>query len=201
MMAKRIWAVLFGVVAVAMIVWWVGRRQAIPVTPPPADTGVRVVRVGPPPQPSQPQPLPTRMPHAAPAPLAVPPNPGAGDDPVAQLIPPAGSDPAQLHARFRAEPRDPAWAARNEAGLRNALADVPQIGGGNALAVRCATSLCEVSGTMTPGLPEADGNRTMQALQGDALSRRAATLGLDGRMTSFGSSNGRPTFLLIYTRK
>lgn len=200
-MTKRIGAVLFVVVAVAMIVWWVGRQRAATVTPPPADTGVRVVRVDSPPQTSQPQPLPTRVPQTALTPLAVAPNPGAIDDPVTQQILAAGSDPAQLHARFIAEPRDPDWAAQNEGGLRNALADVPEIGGGNPLAVRCATSLCEVSGTMTPGLTEGDVNRTMQALQGDALSRRAEGLGLDGQTMRFGASNGRPNFLLIYARR
>ncbi len=195
-MAHRNWIVALAVIALAGLGWWyAGRRPASPTPRATADE-VHVVAAAPAPLSAA-----TAAPHASPtvAPIVagVPPEP----DPVAAMLATDDVSPTQLHARFRAEPRDPAWAARNEAGLRNALADIPQIGGGNALAVQCASSLCEVSGDYAANLPLADANAVMQALQGEVLSHRATALGLDNPTSSFGSAHGRPTFFLVYRRK
>ena len=56
-------------------------------------------------------------------------------------------DTVDLHARVRAEPRDPDWAPRIEEQIRSAALRIPLIGkGGNALRITCASTLCEVAG-------------------------------------------------------
>ncbi|MBI0476877.1 hypothetical protein D9601_16110 [Sphingomonas sp. MA1305] len=194
-MAQRNWIVALAVIALAGLgYWYAGRR---PTSPPRAAADeVPVVAASPAPAAAA-----TVAPRAAPAPSPAAAGVTPQPDDIAATLPPDGISPAQLHARFRAEPRDPAWASRSEAGLRNALAEIPQIGGGNALTVQCASSLCEVSGDYAANLPLADANAVMQALQGETLSRRATALGLDNPTSSFGSAHGRPTFFLVYRRK
>src|SRR5260221_9441456 len=95
------------------------------------------------------------------------------------------TQPADLHARVRAETRDPDWAPRTEAAVRARLLQIPVVGkDGNTLRVICAATLCEFAGTLIgteqpleqydPKLPL---NRAMIGLQGKA-DNDLAKLGL-----------------------
>lgn len=121
-------------------------------------------------------------------------------------------DPAALHAKVRAEPRDAAWAPRLERALRERLLRIPLIGrDGNALRVTCATDLCEIGGTIRwpypptqdydPKLPE---SRAQSALQDKALNDDLAKLGLKHQAGLFTGAQGKPeriVFLLYYARE
>jgi DNA-binding CsgD family transcriptional regulator len=119
-------------------------------------------------------------------------------------------DPAALHARVRAEPRDANWAPRIEAAIRARTMQIPLIGkNGNTLRVTCAVKLCEIAGSMKwsmppreydPKLPE---SRAQQDLQSAPYSNDLAKLGLKFETALFTGSKEHPdqmVFLLYYSR-
>jgi DNA-binding CsgD family transcriptional regulator len=132
-------------------------------------------------------------------------------DPLIGMPLQTGPDPTALHAKVRAEARDPNWAPSMEASIRPLVLQIPLIGkGGNVLRVTCATSLCEIAGTMVwpvslqkgydPKLPQ---SRAQSALQDKPLNDDLAKLGLKRESGLFTNANGKPdrmVFLLYYSR-
>lgn len=121
------------------------------------------------------------------------------------------SQPADMHAKVRLEPRNAEWAARMEATVRARLFQIPLIGkDGNALRVTCATDLCEIAGSLIgegqpikdydPKLPL---NRATLDLQDKPLIDDLAKLGLKTEGGSFVSGQGKPSrevFFLYFSR-
>lgn len=115
-----------GVLIVALTVlagWWVAAERK------PETTGVVSVTA------SSPVRAPQRSQQAATSPVAM-----------APATAPLANDPDQLLMKSRGEARDVAWAARSEAVIFGLLRTVPQVGRGRPLDIKCAASLCEVSG-------------------------------------------------------
>src|SRR5437763_1443660 len=122
-----------------------------------------------------------------------------------------GPEPAELHARIRAEPRDPQWAGRMEHQIEARLMSLPLVGkDGNALRVTCASTRCEIAGTLIAPASKKEQedqnsqyNRTVRDLQVPPLTDDLAHLGLKMESGSFLRGNGRPdrvVFLLYYPR-
>ena len=138
--------------------------------------------------------------------------------PVSEVDPLLGSplqtapDPAALHARIRTEARDAEWAGRTEAAIRARAMQIPLIGtNANALRVTCATTLCEIAGSIQttanppaeydPKLPE---SRAIAALQAAPFVDDIMKLGLKsetGLFTGNKDDKNQAVFLLYYSRK
>jgi DNA-binding CsgD family transcriptional regulator len=119
--------------------------------------------------------------------------------------------PADLHAKVRAEQRDPQWAPRMESAVRSRLLQIPLVGqGGNVLRVTCATTLCEMAGTLIAPASKSDAedpksqfSRTIQELQVPPLPDDLSKFGLKNEGASFFGGKGKPdrsVFLLYYSR-
>jgi DNA-binding CsgD family transcriptional regulator len=119
--------------------------------------------------------------------------------------------PADLHTKVRAEARDNLWAPATEAAIRARVDQIPLVGrSGNLLRVTCASTLCEIAGTLlTPASKhEQDDqnspvNRTVKALQVPPLPDDLAKLGLKSESGTFASAKGKPdrlVYLLYYSR-
>jgi DNA-binding CsgD family transcriptional regulator len=132
-------------------------------------------------------------------------------DPLIGLPLQRGPEPAELHARIRAEPRDPQWADRTERQIEERLMSVPLVGkDGNALRVTCASTLCEIAGTLIapPSKEEQEDqnsqySRTVKDLQVPPLTDDLAHLGLKVEIALFTGGKGKPdrlAFLLYYSR-
>jgi DNA-binding CsgD family transcriptional regulator len=119
-------------------------------------------------------------------------------------------DTAALHAKARREPRDLAWAARMETAIRERAMQIPVIGkNGNVLRVTCATTLCEIAGTITwpspppkvydPKLPQ---NEAQRALQDAPFTDDLTKLGLNEVAGAFisGKTPSTSAFLLYWSR-
>lgn len=195
----RIGVIALAVALIALIGWRIGGRDR--ATPSQQDTApVRVMpaRPTPPSAPSAPiAPSAQPTPQPTDAASSSPPQ----DDEIAANLPPLDSDPRQMHARFRAEARDAAWAGRRETELHRAFADIPNIGGSDPLNVRCAATICEASGTYSPDLPLDAARGVMNGLQSRTLSDRADAAGLIQTSSSFSSVHGRPSFLIFFRRR
>jgi DNA-binding CsgD family transcriptional regulator len=120
-------------------------------------------------------------------------------------------EPAELHARLRAESREAQWASRMEGQIEARLMSMPLIGkDGNVLRVTCATTLCEIAGSLTtpPDKREQEDlnsqfNRTIKDLQVPPLTDDLARLGLKNESALFTGGKGKPdrmVFLLYYSR-
>ena len=121
------------------------------------------------------------------------------------------NQPADQHAKVRAEKRDAEWADKTEAAIRARLTRIPLIGeNGNALRVTCGATLCEIAGTLIgegqpikkydPNLPI---NRAQSDLQDKPLNDDLAKLGLKNEGGSFVSGQGKPSrmvFFLYFSR-
>jgi hypothetical protein len=119
------------------------------------------------------------------------------------------NQPADLHAKVRAEDRDAKWAERTEAAVRARLMRIPLVGkDGNVLHVTCGVTLCEIAGTLIgqpvreydPNLPM---NRAVADLQDKSLVDDLAKLGLKNESGTFVGGNGKPSrtvFFLYYSR-
>jgi len=121
------------------------------------------------------------------------------------------SQPADQHAKVRAENRDRSWADPVEAAIRARLMQLPLVGkDGNVLRVTCGVTLCEIAGTLIgegqpikeydPKLPS---NRVVLDLQDKSLSDDLAKLGLTREGDTFVSGEGKPSrvvFFLYYSR-
>lgn len=119
--------------------------------------------------------------------------------------------PADLHAKVRAEAPDRSWAEPTEAAIRARVMQIPLVGkGGNVLRVTCGMTLCEIAGTLLgegqrpkeydPKLPL---NQAVADLQDKPLRDDLAKLGLKDQSGSFVSGEGKPdrlVFLLYYSR-
>ena len=119
--------------------------------------------------------------------------------------------PADLHSQVRAEGRDEDWAPRIETAIRARLLQIPLIGkDGNALRVTCASTLCEIAGTVIapPSKseqedPKSPYNRAIQDLQVSPLPDDLAKLGLKHESSNFLGGKGKPdrsVFLIYYAR-
>lgn len=123
-----------------------------------------------------------------------------------------GPEPAELHARSRAEPRDEQWAGPMERQIEARLMSLPLVGkDGNALRITCASTLCEIAGNLiTPPSKkeeEEDQNsqysRTIRDLQVPPLTDDLMRLGLKVEAALFTGGKGKPdraVFLLYYSR-
>ena len=122
-----------------------------------------------------------------------------------------GPEPVELHARLRAEPRDSQWAGRMEQQIEARLMSLPLVGkDGNALRVTCASTLCEIAGTLIapPSKKEQEDqnsqySRTVRDLQVPPLTDDLARLGLKVETDLFTGGKGTPdrlAFLLYYSR-
>lgn len=119
--------------------------------------------------------------------------------------------PADLHAKVRAEARDDRWAPQMEAAIRGRLLQMPLVGKGHdVLRVTCAKTICEIAGTLNPPSkevmndPKSLYSQTVQALQVPPLPDDLAKLGLKNEGASFFSAKGKPdraVYLLYYSRK
>jgi DNA-binding CsgD family transcriptional regulator len=119
--------------------------------------------------------------------------------------------PADVHAKVRAEAPDRSWAEPTEAAIRARLMQIPLVGkDGNILRVTCGATLCEIAGTFLgngqkpkeydPKLPI---NKAVADLQDKPLHDDLAKLGLKDESGSFTSGQGKPdriVFLLYYSR-
>lgn len=118
--------------------------------------------------------------------------------------------PADQHAKVRSESRDPQWAPAMETQIRERLMQLPLIGkGGNSLRVTCASTMCEIAGTLIPPDEAASSDRnsqysrTIEQLQVPPLTDDLAQLGLASEGGSFLKGEGKPDraiFLLYYSR-
>ena len=119
--------------------------------------------------------------------------------------------PADLHSQVRAESRDEKWAPRTELAIRERLLQIPLIGkGGNVLRVTCASTLCEIAGTVIAPPSKAEQvdpnspySRAIQDLQVAPLPDDLAKLGLKHESGNFLGGKGKPdrsVFLIYYTR-
>ncbi|WP_326523492.1 helix-turn-helix domain-containing protein [Sphingomonas sp.] len=88
------------------------------------------------------------------------------------------------------EPRDASWAAPIEAALDTRFAALAGLADRR---VRCAATLCEVSGRLTATVGRNSPDSLMRDLQGSRLSDDLAALGLTHRISSFGSRREAPT--------
>jgi DNA-binding CsgD family transcriptional regulator len=122
-----------------------------------------------------------------------------------------GPQPADLHAKLRAETRDSNWAPRIEAAIRTRVMKIPLVGkNGNALRITCAADLCEIAGTLlAPASKEeqrdqnSQYSRTVEALQVPPFTDDLMRLGLKIESGSFMSAEGKPdrlVYLLYYSR-
>lgn len=121
------------------------------------------------------------------------------------------SQPADLHLQVRNEGRDERWAPRTEAAIRERLLKIPLIGkNGNVLRVTCASTLCEIAGSMTSPSSKAERedpksrfNQSIQDLQVGPLPDDLAKLGLKHESGSFLGNKAKPdqsVFLIYYKR-
>jgi DNA-binding CsgD family transcriptional regulator len=132
-------------------------------------------------------------------------------DPLLGAPLPKLADPRDLHARVRAEKRDPSWAPRMESALRKRLVRIPLIGiDGNVLRVTCATTICEMAGTLIA--PESKRERedqnssfntAIRDLQTSPLPEDLSKIGLKSEAATFMGGKGKPdrtVFLVYYLR-
>lgn len=133
-------------------------------------------------------------------------------DPLIGTPLPRGPEPAELHAKLRVEPRDQQWARPMERHIEARVMSLPLVGKhGNILRVTCASSLCEIAGTLLTPVSNAERedqnsqfNRTVKDLQVPPLTDDLMRLGLNFEAGTFTSGEGKPdrvVFLLYYSRK
>lgn len=112
----------------------------------------------------------------------------------------ASTDPRDLYTLVRAERRDADWAIRSEATIRDVLTTIPDLGHGRPLDIRCATTVCEVTGVG----PTETSTETLEAVWQEVRSVVArtplASRGLDAAGATFGSGRSLQAFTLYYRR-
>jgi hypothetical protein len=132
-------------------------------------------------------------------------------DPLLGEALPKSVDPADLHSKVRTETRDQQWAPRMEDVIEARLMKIPLIGkAGNALRVTCASTLCEIGGTVVAPASQAERedqkseyNQTIKDLQVPPLTDDLRKVGLKSEAGLFTSGKGQPdrsVFLLYYSR-
>lgn len=110
------------------------------------------------------------------------------------------SDPEALYKRIRSEPRDRDWATRSENAIKAALIPVPYLDRAKDVRVSCATTLCEVHGSLAEEASMDNQNVAMQALQGDRFHNALTSGGLT-IMTSSYTGNGKTTGFTFYAKR
>ena len=142
----------------------------------------------------------------------------AQDEFARKFVPNHGpTDPQQLHKALLAETRDPDWAPRMEAMIRDAYDSIPYVGtAAEPLEVRCAATLCEVAGRFDvppePRIkvgpngetPPSKLGRAMSEMQDGRLNKAFEPHHLEVVLMSFGQSpddRERNTFLGYWRRK
>lgn len=117
-----------------------------------------------------------------------------------------------LFERVRSEPRDRVWAERIEAAIRTRLVSIPLVGkNGNVVRVTCASSLCELAGTLVSPKdkveredPKSSFNEAIKDLQVPPFQDDMGKLGLRPEGGSFMQGKGKPdniAFLFYFSRK
>lgn len=128
-------------------------------------------------------------------------------DPIIGQALPDLATPSDWQGRLQAEVRDPSWASRSEAVLRDRYRMIAHVDGHrNPLRIRCGRSICEVAGTIDAALSEDHNgplNQTMQALQAGSLVEGLKSQGLNFETALFlntQSNPPQPAFFSYYTR-
>jgi hypothetical protein len=170
-------AVLMGA-GIAALLW-----RLMPADAPTADPGQ--VRI------AEPAPAPVSSP--GPAPLPARPIPVAKTRETVR----EAMDQAYLVGR---ESRDGAWAKRSEAALRGLVAGIPYIGGHRFLAVKCAATVCEVTGAIDPGADPVTVARTWEALERATTGESLSKDGLERSSAVFGTGRNPEDFMIYYRR-
>ena len=128
------------------------------------------------------------------------------------MIPSSEDAPDELHRKIRSEPRDAAWAPKAEEIVRARYSKIEHIGTPNAvLRVLCASTLCEVAGTIDAPEPKGkeydDPNHPLvkanRELQETPLFEDLKKAGLERGAGMFGSTATEPkraAFIMYYKR-
>ena len=110
---------------------------------------------------------------------------GEADPLLGKLMGSVEEHPSRLYALLRSEARDPAWADPTDAALKAGYADLVRSGRLADLRVTCASTVCEVAGSIvSKQLVLAE--RTLQQLQDLAFLQRIAPSGLKSAGHAFG---------------
>ena len=109
----------------------------------------------------------------------------------------------RYYKQLREEGRDPIWADRTEAALQAILDKLPALrGGDHRVRVKCAVSLCEISATTAPGVPQPQIDAFLNDLQARDYSTSVEKLGLKDARTMFigARDNSRSVYIAYYSR-
>ncbi|VXC36430.1 hypothetical protein [Sphingomonas sp. 8AM] len=195
-MRRNIVSGLIGGAALLVAGWLLG-RLGVETPPLPAD-GVKVVAAPTGVTPAPPAGARATTAPALPTPAATPDSAPAHvpeDDAVRGAFLDPAFEPKALYRRLRAEPVDPAAAARMQRAIDGGLGKIPYLDR-EQLRVRCATTLCEIHGPFAHGATSDNVNVAMQQLQGDQLRTPLAAAGLEIITAAFG-----PDGFTLYTRR
>jgi len=129
------------------------------------------------------------------------PVPAPPDWPVPAETAANDGDSDQLYQLVRDEPREVAWAGRAESALRTTLAAAPQLQQGSVPEVRCATSVCEVNGTISTRASPEELHELWGALRSRATDPSIATVEVRPAAFNFGSGRNLYAFTLYYRRR
>jgi len=132
-------------------------------------------------------------------------------DPLIGAPVPRFADPADWYAKVRSEARDGIWASRAEDQIRARVLQIPLIGkNGNVLRVTCATTICEIAGTVAAPASKREqedqkspSNVAIKDLQVPPLPDDLAKLGLKSEGGTFTGAKSKPdriVFLVYYSR-
>lgn len=133
-------------------------------------------------------------------------------DPLLGPIPSSQDAPDAMYKNLRAEPRDSAWAPGAERLLSKRFSQIAHVGSPPAvLRVTCATTVCEVAGTIDAPEPKGkeydDPNHPLvkatRELQEPPLRNDLEKAGLKQGAGMFGASADKPqraAFIIYYTR-
>ena len=116
-------------------------------------------------------------------------------------LPSSDFDPLTLYKRIRSEGRDSQWAGRSEATVKEALNKVPYIDGERGVRVSCASTLCEVRGSVAADASPENANVALQALQGQAFGKSLAAGDLEVTTASFGGRGKAANFTIYMKRR
>jgi hypothetical protein len=98
---------------------------------------------------------------------------------------PAEREPRYLYGLVRTEKRDPAWADRAEASLRERYGPLSSAGKLQGLRITCAATVCEVA-ALIRGKPRKDHDETVEKLQSPPLTNDISSVGVKQQGGIFG---------------
>lgn len=102
--------------------------------------------------------------------------------------------------RIGREQRDAGWAARSEAAIGEQLQSIAYIGGKRRLAIKCAASLCEVTGIADPDPATHSYAPVWEALERDTAGDALARFGLQRVAAIFDTGRIPEEFKIQYRR-